>query len=119
MDPLDQDAAFFAALTAADVPALRDLLTPDFRIVDVFSGSVADRAAFLDALGAGLAFTDIDATEPVVRRYPSTAVVIGRTTMRGRFGTEAFSVDSRYTHVYVADGDRWRLASAQGTPVTG
>jgi hypothetical protein len=28
-----------------------------------------------------------------------------------------FQADSRYTHVYALDGGKWRLLSAQGTPI--
>jgi hypothetical protein len=45
-------------------------------------------------------------------------VVVGRTAMRGSFQGAEFVAASRYTHVYVDDGG-WRLASAQGTPISG
>jgi hypothetical protein len=44
-------------------------------------------------------------------------VVIGRTEMRMRFERTAFTTKSRYTHVYVEEGGRWRMVSAQGTPI--
>jgi hypothetical protein len=37
--------------------------------------------------------------------------------MKMRFGGEVVSANSRYTHVFVKDSGRWRLASAQGTPI--
>lgn len=57
-------------------------------------------------------------SERRVRRYDGTAVVVGRTRMRGAFMAEPFVISSRYTHVFVRDGDRaWRLVSAQGTRI--
>jgi hypothetical protein len=37
--------------------------------------------------------------------------------MAGRMDDAQFSAKSRYTHVFVVDDGRWRLASAQGTPI--
>jgi ketosteroid isomerase-like protein len=111
------DAAFFAALIAGDIAALRVLLTDDFLIVDVISGGVTGRKAFLAALdGGGLVITAIEPKEVTIRHYGGTAVVVGMTTMHGRFEGTEFTAASRYTHVYVDDGG-WRLASAQGTPI--
>src|SRR5919198_6057899 len=50
------------------------------------------------------------------RRFGNAAVIIGRTRMSGRFDATPFTTVSRYTHVFVRDAERWRLASAQGTP---
>ncbi len=112
------DAGFFAALVAGDVAALRGLLAEDFLIVDVMSGGVTGREGFLGALdGGGLAFSGVEPAEVTVRQYGGAAVVVGRTAMRGSFQGAEFVVASRYTHVYVEDGG-WRLASAQGTPIT-
>lgn len=118
MQPEDQDAAFFAALLAADTDALRRILTDDFLIVDVMTGSVTDRASFVDAVGSGaVTFRTIDRYAGAVRRYPGVAVVVGRTAMRGDAGGQEWAAASRYTHVYVDDAGTWRLASAQGTPI--
>lgn len=118
MVPRDQDAAFFAALLAADGEALDRILTDDFLIVDVMHGSVTDRQTFVAAVESGdIVFTAIEVAEPVVRSYGATAVLVGRTTMQGRTGTRDWQVASRYTHVYVENGGTWRLASAQGTPI--
>ena len=109
---------FFAALLAADGPALEALLTPDFLIIDVMTGSKAPGAAMVSLLGSGqLRFETIERLDSRLRRYGTTAVVTGETRMRGRYGEQPFAAHSRYTHVYVRAGDEWRLASAQGTPV--
>jgi ketosteroid isomerase-like protein len=116
--PAAADAAFFAALVDGDGTALRDLLTGDFLIVDVMSGGVTDRDGFLGAVGGGvLSFTSVEPSEVTVREYGDAAVVVGRTAMRGSFQGAGFAAASRYTHVYVRAGG-WRLASAQGTPIT-
>jgi hypothetical protein len=47
---LDSDARFFRALLNRDVDSLRELLAPDFLIVDVNSGGLTSRADFLAAV---------------------------------------------------------------------
>jgi ketosteroid isomerase-like protein len=114
----DADREFFAALRGADARALEKLLVDDFVLVDVLMGSEVPRTVLLEALETGkISFDVIDVLDSRVRRYGDAAVVIGRTEMRGVAGGKPWSARSRYTHVYVAQGGRWRLASAQGTPI--
>jgi ketosteroid isomerase-like protein len=116
----DADRSFFTALRACDGPALAALLTDDFVLIDVLRGGEVPRGDFIGAVGAGqLRFDDVDVLSSRVRRYGSTAVVTGETRMRGRFGDTSWAAHSRYTHVYVEQGGRWRLASAQGTQIAG
>jgi ketosteroid isomerase-like protein len=120
-DPTTTDRRFFAALIAGDVKTLEDIVTDDFLIIDVFSGSEAGKKELLGGIAAGvLKFTSIEPESARVRRYGTAAVVTGSTRMRGTFGENAFQVHSRYTHVFVGgdNGVGWRLASAQGTPIT-
>jgi ketosteroid isomerase-like protein len=116
--PEHTDDAFFAALLAADTDALDQLLEQDFLIVDVVRGGITSRETFIAAIREALAeFSGIDVAERSIRRYGDAAVIVGRTKMSGKIAEESFVVASRYTHVFVADGDRWRLASAQGTRI--
>ena len=118
MEPELADDAFFAALLAGDTRALAEVLADDFLIVDVMSGNVSDRKAFLGPLGDGrLRFQSIDLIERQTRRYGDAAVIVGRTEMRGSFGGQEFGAASRYTHVLIRADGAWRLASAQGTPI--
>jgi len=115
---LRAERAYFDALLAAGVPRLEELLTGDFRIIDVSSGMEVDRPVMLGAIGAGqLSFEVIDVLESLTRRYGDTVIVTGRTRLRGRYQGQPFGAHSRYTHVYVRQQGRWRLASAQGTPI--
>jgi ketosteroid isomerase-like protein len=115
---LDAEAAFFAALLAADGPALDAVLADDFLLVDVMGGQAIPRAVLLGLVDAReLEFVDIarDMADVSVRHRPELAVVVGRTRITGRFQGTEFTAHSRYTHVYVAAGGRWALLSAQGT----
>ena len=109
---------FFAALLAADGGALDALLTPDFVLVDVMTGSEIPKSALRELVAGGpLVFESIERIDSRVRAYGSAAVVTGQTRMRGRYQQQSWSAHSRYTHVYVRGDDGWRLASAQGTPI--
>jgi ketosteroid isomerase-like protein len=117
------DAAFFTALTNGDIPALETLLADPFLIVDVASGSVHRRAAFLEAIRGGrVTFNEIKTfpDEGVVRLVGAhVGIAVGRTAMSfSAAGGAVADVSSRYTHVFRASGRNWRLLSAQGTPIT-
>ena len=116
--PLAADAEFFKALLGADVAALEELLAADFILVDVMGGSEIPKAALIETIRSGqLKFESIKPADTHVRIYGATGVVIGRTEMAMRFEDTAFTTQSRYTHVYVEDRGRWRMVSAQGTPI--
>ena len=118
------DTDFFKALLAADIPALESLLAENFLIVDVASGSVHPRGAFLLAIAGGaVIFQEIKTfpDESVTRLTgPGTGIVVGRTAISFCGGAgSATELASRYTHVFQTDGGNWRLVSAQGTPISG
>src|SRR5262249_33466183 len=118
LDPLAAERAFFTALVEARPEALDRVLADDFLLIDVMKGAEITRISLLAVLGSGeLRFEVIEPAEQRVRLYPATAVVTGRTQMRGRFGGAPFAALSRYTHVYVEQQGRWRLVAAQGTPI--
>ena len=109
---------FFTALLQADGGALDALLTPDFVLVDVMTGSEIPGPVLRELVaGRQLVFESIERIDSRVRVYGSAAVVTGQTRMRGRYQQQSWSAHSRYTHVYVRGDDGWRLASAQGTPI--
>jgi Domain of unknown function (DUF4440) len=109
---------FFSALLRGDGGALDRVLAADFQLVDVMTGSEIARETLVELVGSGmLVFESVERIDAHVRLYPGTAIVIGQTRMRGRFGDQPFGAHSRYTHVYVQEVGDWRLATAQGTPI--
>jgi ketosteroid isomerase-like protein len=122
-DVMAVESRFFDALVHGDLDALGDVLAEDFLIVEVMAGSVVSRADFMRFLAARqVTFESVTSfpEEAVVRGYGPTAVVVGRTEQRLRLADDQIvQVASRYTHLYASDGNqRWRLASAQGTPIS-
>jgi ketosteroid isomerase-like protein len=119
---LTADNAFFTALVEGDGQALDRALADRFVLVGVNDGAVVPREALVPLVDQGrLRFDTIqaDGSEVLLRRYGSTAIVVGRTKLHGSFDGAPFSAKSRYTHVFVEDQGRWRLASSQGTPIVG
>jgi hypothetical protein len=118
VDPVTAEERFFSALTSADLATLDTILGGDFLVIDVMAGSEVTKAAFMDVLRSGmLKFDLIEAAERRVRIYETTAIVTGRTQMNGHLNGERFTLNSRYTHVYVEHHGRWQLVSAQGTQI--
>ena len=109
---------FFTALLQADGPALDALLSPDFVLIDVMTGSEIPGSVLRELVaGRQLVFESIERIDARVRAYGSSAVVTGQTRMRGRYQQQSWSAHSRYTHVYIRGDDGWCLASAQGTAI--
>jgi ketosteroid isomerase-like protein len=112
------DHDFFTALIKGDVGALHGILVDDFVLVDVMQGAEVNKKTLLDVVRSGqVQFDVIIPNECRARLYGDTAVVNGRTLMRGRLGDAPFTTRSRYTHVFLQQQGQWRLASAQGTPI--
>jgi hypothetical protein len=118
LNPLVAEQEFFGALIAGKMEVLDELLIDDFILVDVMRGAEISKPELLAAVTSGqVRFEAIEPSGAQVRSFGPTAIVNGRTEMRGRAGDMAFAVRSRYTHVYVEQQGRWRMASAQGTQI--
>jgi hypothetical protein len=110
---------FFQALLRGDPVSLTGVLTPDFLLIDVMTGSEIPGPVLVDLVGSRrLRFESVDRIDARVRMYSGAAVVTGQTRMQGCYGEQRFEAHSRYTHVYVHGPGGWRLASAQGTPIS-
>ena len=117
-DVLAAERQFFASLIAADGPALERVLADDFLLIDVMRGAEVSKGDLVAALEAGqVRFDGIEASGTRARLYGDAAVVTGRTEMRMTFGGTSVTVGSRYTHVFVRQGQEWRFVSAQGTQI--
>ena len=119
MNPLAIDKQFFAALISGDAQALDHILTDDFILIDVMSGSEITKPAFLAFIGSGqIKIESIEPADNCLRLYQTTAIITGRTQMKGQIGDAPFAASSRYTHVFVDQRGEWRLATAQGTQIS-
>ena len=116
-DVLTAEGNFFGALVRAQADELDTLLTDDFSLADL-RGGLMSKASLTSSIRSGrLCFDVIETIERSVRLYGPTAIVTGRTEMRGRFDQTAFAAQSRYTHVYIERDGEFYLAAAQGTSI--
>ena len=116
-DPITTDGKFFSALVKREFEALEIILSDEFTLIDL-SGAILTKAALLAGLRSGdLAFESLQPEDISVRVYGSTALVTGRTVMRGTFKGGPFTFSSRYTHTYVNKSEEWYMVAAQGTPI--
>jgi len=116
--PEQVEHEFFVALINADTKTLDRVLSRDFLMIDVMTGSEVSKAALLEAIEArSLRFEHIDRAELKVRDFGKTAVITGRTRMFGSYAGQPFRVNSRYSHVFVRGDDHWEMVSAQGTQI--
>lgn len=118
LEPLETNRRFFAALTGQDSKALHEILSDNFILIDVLSGSEVTKTDLIGALESSqLVFKSVEPSLPTVRLFGATAVITGRTEMVGQYGAASFTVHSRYTHVFYKEQLVWLLVSAQGTPI--
>ncbi len=117
-DSLAAEREFFSALVAQDRSMLERVLSDDFLLIDVMRGGLVTKPGLLSIIVSGqFRFESIEPFDSHMRLYGSTAVITGRTQMKMVFEATRFTLHSRYTHVFVKQGNEWRLVSAQGTQI--
>lgn len=112
-------SAFGQAYAAADVEALRELLSNDYIHVNGSSGNVLDRETWLDWISRRRG--DLDAGRLVVEEYEvgdieirihgETAVVVGSVVSRERRNGEEVENRLRFTNVWIRGEAGWRRAA--------
>ncbi len=119
LSPLDADRLFFSSLLDANLETLNQLLSNEFILIDILSGSEINKTSLLSVLKSGqVKFDAIELIESHMRIYPATALITGHTKMSGQFGETPFNINSRYTHVFIEQDDQWNMVAAQGTQIS-
>lgn len=103
------------AWTEADRDTLDEILTDDWKVIDV-AGRLRTKADVLgDMFGPNAPrIQDVSVDEIAVRLLSDVAVVTGRTVFVVADGT---AVTLRFTDVAILRDQRWRVVASQGTPV--
>ena len=108
---LESEAALRRAQLASDVAELERLLDDEL----VFTGpdgGLYSKADDLDAHRAGeIRITRLEASDERVQRFGEIAIVIVRMDMSGTFRGEAFSGPFRYTRIWRARANGWRIVA--------
>lgn len=116
---------FGQAYRDADVDTLKALLTRDYVHVNGNSGSRIDREQWLawvasqrDLLDEGELLVEAYQVYDVqVDLYGSTAIVTGSVRSNGIRSGEAFSVNVRFTNVWIKQDGVWRRAAFHDSPI--
>jgi ketosteroid isomerase-like protein len=107
----------YAAMVAADLDALDELLSDDV-LYTHSNASVDSKASYLELVRTGtLVYHSLEHTTEAVVSRPGVAIVSG--TMSGSIHMKgvAKTLDSRVAAVWVAEDGRWRLLAFQPTPI--
>jgi ketosteroid isomerase-like protein len=98
-----------------DIPALEQLLAPDYQGYDP-SGRPQDRAGVLLGYAeGGVRVTTLRQSDLRVRVVGETGLVAGINVMRGQQGVEHFDFRLRFLDVYAWRDGRWQLVASQDT----
>ena len=110
-----------AAFLHGDTGRMTQVLTEDFTLTDA-SGTVTTRAdEIANAETGAVRYEVFENHDMKVRVYGDSAVVTGRTTVKGNAGPSAFAAEFQFTDALVRRGDRWWFAASHisriATPV--
>ena len=111
-------ATWVGAELAADVDTLDALATADFHLVGPF-GFVLDKQQWLDRYRSGdFATTALTWHDVQAREYGDSVVTIGTQSQEAAYKGAPSNGDFRITHVFVRDGDRWKIAGMHLSPTS-
>jgi ketosteroid isomerase-like protein len=116
---LDAAERLAEAERQGDIPALEQLLAPDYHGYDP-AGRPQDRAGVLRSYSdGGVRLTTLRQSELQARILGNTGVVAGINEIQGQQGTERFYIRLRFLDVYALRDGRWQLVASQDTRLPG
>jgi ketosteroid isomerase-like protein len=96
----------------ADVAKMTELLTEDFTLTDA-SGVITTRADDIEIAKKGTLKYDIfENYDMKVRLYGDSAVVTGKTRVKGKVGENPFAAEFQFTDTIVRRDGRWLFAAS-------
>ncbi len=110
---LEMDRA--AAVVKGDMAYVEKQTAEDYTFVNMF-GQATDKKQLLDQMKSGdLKLSADDISDVKVRVYGNTAVVTGKSTIKGTMHGQDASGQSLFTRVYVKKGGQWQTVALQQT----
>ncbi|MES2127008.1 MAG: nuclear transport factor 2 family protein [Pseudomonadota bacterium] len=106
--------ARMAAVERRDADAAARFLTEDFASTNA-QGRFLSRQQYLDAMRANPSPIKMHHDEVLVRVHGDFAVVTGRSIISQADGKTL--APTRYTHVYIRQGNEWKMMTMQNSPV--
>lgn len=112
---LEQERA--QAVIKADTATLDGMTANDYSFID-WQGRVRNKQETLSAIKSGdLKLTSNDFDDMDVHVYGNTAVVTGKSTVKGQTGGQDFSGTYRFLRVLVKESGRWKSVALQQTKI--
>ena len=112
---LEMDRA--AAVVKGDVAYVEKQTADDYMFINMF-GQVTDKKQLVEAMkSGGLKLTADDLSDLKVRVYGNTAVVTGKSDIKGTMGGKDATGQSMFTRVFVKKGGKWQTVALQQTKV--
>lgn len=110
--------AFFKSLLDEDGMALGKLVTPDFSLLS-YDGNTVDGDLLLQAVNGGyIVIYTASVTDTRTRQYNNDATVMtGNWKAKGSVQGQAFDNNVGFSVVCVKQGDTWKIANVQFTPI--
>jgi ketosteroid isomerase-like protein len=110
---LEMDRA--AAVVKGDVAYVEKQTADDYMFINMF-GQITDKKQLVDAMkSGGLKLTADDLSDLKVRVYGNTAVVTGKSDIKGTMGGKDATGQSLFTRVFVKKGGTWQTVALQQT----
>ena len=105
----------YQALIAGDWQALDALLSDEF-FYNTAAGALLTKDAFVDFMKSGAVVVKKAVREDAgVREYGNVALVTGVVHVDVTLKGEDKTINTRYLHVWVRDGQSWKLVARQAT----
>jgi ketosteroid isomerase-like protein len=106
-----KDEAFFRAMLDRDKAVLDSMLGADFYAVWPDGGTVEKEGQKI-IIGARWIVSKAETNDVKVRTYnDDTAIVTGRVDFEGTYDGKKIDMPRKFTHVWVKQGEDWKLVS--------
>jgi ketosteroid isomerase-like protein len=106
-----------AAVVKGDIPAVEKGTADDYTFVNS-NGQIMDKNQLLSAMKSGdLKLTSDDVSDMKVRIYGNTAVITGKTDVKGTIGGKDASGQDLFTRVMVKKNGAWQTVALQQTKI--
>jgi ketosteroid isomerase-like protein len=108
---LTAENALCRAYQTGDVAYIKTHIAEDYTLTDG-AGEITTRQDDIDDLTSGKAhYTTIENSDMKVRFYGATAIVTGRTLIKGTYSGQALDVEVQFTDTLVRINNQWRLVA--------
>lgn len=103
------------AFRFGDIAAIETLLRPDFTQVNA-SGAVQSLSELLDEVRSGdYVYDEFRNHAMSAQHFDGVAMVRGITSLRGKYRSEPFDLDVRFTDILERSSGRWRMVTSHVT----